>query len=136
MSGGGTSVQFFGLVEAFVAMEAWTVELGPALQTAAQQFGDIVATETAAIVPVLTGLLASSVVAEADPDGVAVSIGEHPDVPYAGWIEFGGSRGRPSVPEGRYLYPTARAAASEWMALATETANETARTFPWPIPVF
>ncbi len=30
-------------------------------------------------------------------------------VPYAGWIEYGGSRGRAYAAQGRYVYPTALA---------------------------
>lgn len=132
--GVGFQIQFIGLVEAYVSMEAWAVELGPALEAAAQAFGDDVAAETADKVPVVTGTLAGSVKAQPTADGVSVTIGQ--DVPYAGWIEFGGSRGRPLIPTGRYLYPTALAAEPDWATLAAKTAIETVGSFPWPIPVF
>lgn len=131
------SIQFVGLAEAFVAMEAWTIELAPAIEATALGFGQDVASATAAIVPVLTGTLAASVEAESVIDGVAVSIGGPGSgaEDYAGWIEFGGTRGRPWVPEGRYLYPTARAAQPEWERRLVETAIESVGSFPWPIPV-
>jgi hypothetical protein len=128
------SIQFLGLQQAYLEMELWSVELGAAIEAAGQNFGEFVADVVRAEVPVVTGTLAGSVRSEAIPAGVSVSIGE--DVPYAGWIEFGGTRGREWIPEGRYLYPTARAAEPEWAVLAIETANETARSFPWSIPVF
>jgi len=82
----------------------------------------------------LTGTLAASVnVVEVDPEhGTGVVIGE--DVPYAAWIEFGGSRGRELVPEGRYLYPTALEMESEFAQLAEDVADDTARSYPWPKP--
>ncbi len=55
-------------------------------------------------VPVLTGTLAASVTEVTEDGDFAIGMGE--DVVYAGWIEFGGSRGREHVPEGRYVYPT------------------------------
>ena len=61
-------------------------------------------------VPRVKGWLAASVATIAAPmfggEGAAVGMGGG-EVPYAGWIEFGGSRGRPLVAGGRYLSPTA-----------------------------
>jgi hypothetical protein len=55
-------------------------------------------------------------------------------VPYAGWIEFGGSRGRDFVPEGRYLWPTVLQQEDEFAAFAADVATDTARSYPWPTP--
>jgi phage gpG-like protein len=58
---------------------------------------------TAAAQPVLSGRLRSSVQVEQVRGGRTISLGA--DLPYAGWIEFGGSRGRPHVSGGRTLQP-------------------------------
>jgi hypothetical protein len=53
-------------------------------------------------------------------------------VPYAGWIEFGGSRGRPMVKRGRYVYPTALGTQPQAVAAAAYAADESIGGFPWP----
>ncbi len=53
-------------------------------------------------------------------------------VPHAGWIEFGGTRGRPYAPIGRYLMPTALAAEPQAVAVASREAQKTIGGFPWP----
>lgn len=63
--------------------------------------------------PRATGALAMTVRASGTKTGGAVRMGR-PTVPYAGWVEFGGTRHNPSessrefVPGGRYLFPAAR----------------------------
>src|SRR5215471_18611575 len=58
-----------------------------------------------------TGTLAGSVRTSGTRTGGAVRMGRA-TVPYAGWIDFGGSRPdgseRSYVPDGRYLFPAAR----------------------------
>jgi hypothetical protein len=126
-------VEFKGLAEANRDMARWAEQLGPAVIADAQSLANTVASQVQGQVPVLTGTLAASVeTVELDEAGVGVSIGD--DVPYAGWIEFGGSRGRDLVPEGRYLYPTALDAESEFQQLAADTADDTVRRFPWSTP--
>jgi phage gpG-like protein len=57
------------------------------------------------------------------------------DLPYAGWVEFGGDRGRPYMPEGRYFYPvTTQNAESELEHEGTIDAQNQTRGFPWPSP--
>jgi hypothetical protein len=69
-------------------------------------------------VPKLTGLAAASVKARATDRGASIAVGGQA-VPYYPWLDFGGSVGRgdrikrPYLPEGRYLYPTIRAARPE-----------------------
>jgi len=122
-------IEFVGLDEAYHDMATWASQLGPAVEIKAMVLAGGVASRTAAQVPVLSGALAASVNVAATSTGVDVSLGA--GLPYAGWIEFGGSRGRPLVPEGRYLYPTALAAESDFIELAEDVANDTARRFPW-----
>lgn len=59
------------------------------------------ALHTRAVVPRRTGRLASSITVRPVPDGAEVRMGD--GIPYAGWIEYGGTRGRPYVAKGRYL---------------------------------
>lgn len=129
----GTRVEVVGLTQAYNDMQRWGAQLGPAVEVTAEAISRRVASQTQAKVPVLTGTLAASVDITDEPDGAGVSIGE--GLPYAGWIEFGGSRGRPLVPEGRYLYPTALAAEGDYARLAEEVADATVRSFPWSTPV-
>lgn len=60
-----------------------------------------VAQRTRAAMPVRTGVLAASVRAERVGDEGRLTIG----APYAGWVIYGGTRGRPYVADGRYLGP-------------------------------
>ena len=125
-------VELIGLDEASRDMRQWADDLAPAVANQARQLADTVRAQVAAKVPVLTGTLASSVEVIDEPEGVTVGIGD--GVPYAGWIEFGGSRGRPHIPEGRYLYPTALAATDEFGQVATKAAYDTVERFPWSKP--
>lgn len=55
-------------------------------------------------------------------------------VPYLGWIEFGGTRGRPYVPGGRFIYPVGLEADGELKAAGVKTAINEIRGFRWPNP--
>lgn len=86
-------------------IERWMVALPRDLSQDAEASALVEAVR--ARVPVLTGTLAGSVTEVTDGEvqgGFGIGMGE--DVIYAGWIEFGGSRGRDYVPQGRYVYPT------------------------------
>lgn len=63
-----------------------------------------VAGRTRDTVPRRSGRLAASTRASSAGEGATVSM----NTPYAGWIEYGGSRGRPYVRDGRYLGPASR----------------------------
>ncbi|HKY66049.1 MAG TPA: hypothetical protein VJM49_06750 [Acidimicrobiales bacterium] len=127
------AVQVVGAAEAFRDIDRWADQLGPAVTSRSDAFGATLAGRVRGEVPVLTGTLAASVETVAlDEAGVGVAIGD--GVPYAGWIEFGGSRGREYIAEGRYLYPTALEAEDEFVTLASDTADDTARSFPWSTP--
>ena len=92
------------------------------------------AAATVLIVPRVTGRLAASVTSDPASHGARVSIG-NAGTPYAGWIEFGGTRGRPYISEGRYLYPTAfEAGHTVQHDLSTATSDEI-RGFRWPRPM-
>lgn len=85
------------------------------------------ASEVRASVPRRSGALAGSVVAHE----ATVGIGDG-GLPYAGWIEFGGTRNRPYVPRGRYLFPIALAAQPDLVKTGTNVAKAEIRGFRWP----
>lgn len=107
----------------------WVKQLGPQIETRSRQFAETLRGQVSSIEPVLTGRLAASVAVEAIPDGAGLSLGD--DLDYAAWIEFGGSRGRPYIREGRTLYPTVAASQDEYVAALTDEVNKTISQFPW-----
>ena len=126
------NVKMLGVDEATRDMRKWADQVAPAVAKESRAFGDQVASKVRGKVPVLTGTLASSVDVSDEKDGVGVSIGD--GVPYAGWIEFGGSRGRALIPEGRYLFPTAIDQEEEFARMASDTADDTVGKFSWSKP--
>lgn len=82
--------------------------------------------------PHLTGRLAASVEAGHGEQGANLSLGG--SLPYAGWIEFGGTRGRPYVPMGRTLFPTAQAAEPMFARAGETVARDEIRRMSWPTP--
>lgn len=74
---------------------------------AARDAAEAVAGRARSRLPRRSGRLVSSVRVEADPENEArLLVG----APYAGWIEYGGTRGRPYVPGGRYVGPSTEGA--------------------------
>jgi hypothetical protein len=98
---------------------------------APKSFGDVAerrARLARAAVPRASGALAGSVGTE----GPEVLYGD--GLPYAGWVEFGGTRGRPYMPEGRYFYPvTAIGIDAELESEATKTTVREVSKFAWPL---
>ena len=88
---------------------------------------------TVLIVPRVTGRLAGSVAVTRTKSGADVSIGDA-GTPYAGWIEFGGTRGRPYIAEGRYLYPTALADQQQIERDVSRATTTEIEGFHWPRP--
>lgn len=82
-------------------------------------------------VPRLTGRLAGSISAKLVNDRAHLQYG---NVPYAGWIEFGGTRGRAYVPTGRYLYPAAKAVEELAQRAAEQAADREIGAMHWPSP--
>jgi phage gpG-like protein len=92
-----------------------------------------VADKVRGTVPVLSGRLAGSVTSGAENEATAfVGMGE--GVPYGGWIEYGGTRGRPYYPEGRYVYPTALASEQQLAAALGKQAEHEIERYPWKRP--
>lgn len=125
-------VEFVGTAEAMADLRRWAGDLAPEVDKATLPLGERVAGIVSDRVPYLTGQFAGSVEAHATDEGVEISMGD--DVIYAGWIEFGGSRGRPYIPEGRYLFPTLQDNEDEFQDLAANTAEESVGRFAWSTP--
>lgn len=79
---------------------------------------------TRSILPIVTGRLGNTVRASGTRSGASVRMGTAA-VPYAGWVEFGGTRPdgseRDYIPSGRYLFPAAQGLAG---AAAREYSQE------------
>jgi hypothetical protein len=128
-----SEVVFVGVEDAFGDMRRWADQVAPAVaKAAADPFAQRVAATVAGAVPRLSGQLAGSLESTSDDAGVAV--GYDGSVPYDGWIEFGGTRGRAYVPDGRYLYPTALAAQDEFEQVAADAATASVGRFAWSTP--
>lgn len=80
-------------------------------------------------VPVLTGTLAGSVTAAEEEGAFGIGMGE--GVLYAGWIEFGGSRGREHIDTGRYIYPTLVAQTDRVQAVFEQATSMSINRFGW-----
>jgi len=82
-----------------------------AIKAAGRAAADPVAARASSSVARDTGALAGSIRVSATRTGAAVRMGRA-TVPYAGWVEFGGTRPdgseRTYMPAGRYLFPAAQ----------------------------
>jgi Bacteriophage HK97-gp10, putative tail-component len=111
-------------------------DLAGKVADAAGDVGRIVADQVAASArssaPRLTGRLAASIAGRAEAETVSMSMGD--GVPYAGWIEFGGTRGRPYVAEGRYLYGPAQARFDDYVRRLDAATQSEVRGYSWPKP--
>jgi hypothetical protein len=131
-----SSVEVIGGAQAAHDVATYAEQLGPAIARKAQTLADQVAGRIRDLQPVRSGALAGSAGVLHDGDtadsGFGVTLGE--GLPYAYWIEFGGSRGRAHVAEGRSLYPTMKAAEPQFEDLATQVATQTVSAYPWSTP--
>jgi hypothetical protein len=127
----GSHIEFFGGDRAIADIERWAKEVGPLIAKDRDLAGQL-RSEVAGDVPYVTGLL-SSTVSEFDEDS-GWSVGYDGGADYDGWIEFGGSRGRALVPEGRWLYPIAATYEEEFVASATDIAQDLVGDFAWSTP--
>jgi hypothetical protein len=126
------TAEIIGAEAAFNDLQRWAKDVAPAVAKAAEPLGQRVAGIVRNRVPVDSGALRGSVDTRTVDDGVELSIGEGLD--YAGWIEFGGSRGREYVPSGRYLYPAAVDSEDEFTQVADSTATDSIGRFSWSKP--
>ena len=94
-----------------------------AIKQAGREAAEPVAARARASLPHVTGALAGDVRVSGTKTGAAVRMGRV-KIPYAWWIEFGGSRpdhsSRPFVRDGRYLFPAAVGLADQAAARYSE----------------
>jgi phage gpG-like protein len=108
----------------------WAKQFEPQVYRDVGPLADRLVAQAAQVVPVVSGALAASIGARHTAQGLAVVAG----VDYGGWVEFGGTRGRPYVAEGRYVYPAVVAHEQELVdALNTEVQTSIDR-YPWTKP--
>ena len=109
------TIKVEGLADLSKALRKLTdKEIPKGLQRLNKELAVRIASKAATKVPVRSGKLKRSVKGLGQQRGAAIKMGTA-KLPYAGWIEFGGTinfatrdttRDRPFVKEGRYLYPT------------------------------
>lgn len=83
-------------------------------------------------VPKVSGRMADSLGVEHELGGAAA--GYDGSAPYAAYVEFGGSHGRPYVGDGRYLYPTARGPADAFERELAQVTDDEIRRYRWSKP--
>lgn len=128
-------VEIVGGAEAAADYVRWADGLAHDLSPAARGVAERVAAVVRAAQPRRSGALAATVEVvtdEADAEAVGVGLGE--GLAYAGWIEFGGGRGRPYIDEGRTLYPSAAAATDDMVAALTAATDDSIGRFSWSTP--
>jgi hypothetical protein len=111
-------------------------DINRAFQTAGRQAAEPIATAARAAFPHASGTLAGDVRVTASRSGAAVRVGRK-NIPYAGWIEFGGTRkrphasARPFVKTGRYLFPAAAPLAGRAAQTYADALTRALEGFGW-----
>jgi bacteriophage HK97-gp10 putative tail-component len=106
------------------------------LKDAGREAAQPVASAARSAVPNDKGRLQGDIRVTATRTGAAVRMGRK-TVPYAGWVEFGGTRRRPHVSRrdfvqtGRYLFPAARRLSETTATLYEHKIQEAFDHFPW-----
>jgi len=121
-----------GLDELVRESEDLAHRIGKAAPGAMRQAADKAAARVRSSAPVDTGALVGSVTTGTEEGQAFVGMGE--GLPYAGWIEYGGTRGRPYVDAGRYVYPAAQAVTPDAVAAATRATEKEIGGYPWSRP--
>lgn len=128
----GVSVEVHGLPELAAGTRLLVERID---EEAPKRFEDVAERQAAAVrsrVPRRSGALAGSVEATVERD--RAQVGYSGAVPYDGWIDFGGTRGRPYIASGRYLFPTALEAGPLLAAAGEAAASDEIRGMRWASP--
>jgi ribosomal protein L4 len=127
-------VEVRGVDELVAALPRYENHVWTAAKAAARVAAEHTSDQTQARLPRRSGRLAGSVrVAKRKGSRQRVSMGKA-RVPYAGFIEFGGIRGRPFMREGRYLFPASERSKDLFLRVATQETAKATRGFRWPRP--
>jgi hypothetical protein len=129
-----------GLDAAQADIARWVKSVPAVLARATASLGGQIVGDIQGRVPVVSGRMQASVESLPQEDnasgygGIQIGMGEE-QLPYVGWVEFGGSRGRPLVPEGRYVHPTVIRYQPAFDDLVERAINDSIEQFPWSKPI-
>ena len=130
----GFSVEVRGIPELIDGTEKLTGRIGESAAEGLGRVADQAGGDVRGLVPHRTGKLAASVKSRLAKSQKRSRVAIGARVPYAGWIEFGGTRGRPYVKAGRYLFPTALDAEPRAVTTCEKAADQEIRGFRWKTP--
>jgi hypothetical protein len=124
-------VEVTGAEQAGADIAQWASQLPADISDDLRGFGNELVSILSSKQPHISGTLAGS--AELVPSEVdtffGLALGR--EVVYAGWVEFGGARGRDYVPQGRTVYPTAIVAEGQYDRLVEKATQDSINRFPW-----
>lgn len=131
------AVSVEGLAELRRALGRVSPELPKTLRAKLKPIGDRIAGRARSKMPKRTGRAAGSVKSGVSGNRAYVQIGKA-SVPYAAWLDFGGTlhpvggrhgtQRRPMIPGGRYLYPAIGEMAPQTLQAAVEAFEDAARS--------
>jgi len=107
------------------------------VKSATDEFGHVAESRAAAArarVPHVTGRMAAAIVGQVVNERAHVGIPDRTQVPYAGWVEFGGTRGRPYYPQGRYIFPVGLSADAQLVVTGSAVARREIGETRWKTP--
>ena len=141
MADSSVEVKVLGFDQLLSGTEKLAENIQRSAAGAFQRVADERAGQIRGVMPKVSGALAASVVTAVMDDRAELGFGG-PEVPYAGWIEYGGFREggrnswaeRPYLPGGRYFWPLASSAGDEVKAAGEQTASEEIGRMTWPTP--
>jgi phage gpG-like protein len=107
-------------------------EIRAGAESIARSTADQVLSTVAGSVPVQSGNLRGSLTTLVVEGGSSVAYDG--SARYAGWIEFGGTRGRAYVTGGRWLFPIGQRSERAFVAALEQDASRQIGNFPWPRP--
>jgi hypothetical protein len=132
---GEYKVQVTGLREFSSALKHLDANLSQELKAHFLVIATRISGIIASRVPSLSGRAARSVKAHGTMKGATITAGSA-SVPYYPWLDFGGkrprdSKGRPFVPEGRYMYPAIHDEREATEAAARDALHDAAKKAGW-----
>jgi hypothetical protein len=134
-----TTLRIEGLDAAQADIARWVKSVPGVLAQATQPLGAQIVGDIQGRVPVVSGRMQASVAVlpqQNVPDGsggIQIGMGND-ELTYPSWVEFGGSRGRPLVPEGRWVHPTVIRYQPAFDELVERAINSSIDSFPWSKP--
>ncbi|HSS11146.1 MAG TPA: HK97 gp10 family phage protein [Acidimicrobiales bacterium] len=131
-------------IEGLKALRRDLIKLGEddmvkAFVAAGQKVAEPLAGTIRSVLPSDSGDLAGTVRAAKIRTGAALRVGSKA-VPYAGWVEFGGTRSRPHfstrpfIKDGRYIFPAARQAGPGAAQAYSDEVERIIDSFRWTGP--